>query len=79
MLARYGGEEFVLLLPGYAAGEDARATCERVRRTTPDGQTASAGVAMWDGIELPDTLLERADRALYAAKDAGRDRTMLVT
>jgi diguanylate cyclase (GGDEF)-like protein len=77
VLARYGGEEFVLLLPGCASAEDALVACERVREGTPDGQTASAGVAVWDGLELPHTLLERADRALYAAKDAGRNRSSL--
>jgi diguanylate cyclase (GGDEF)-like protein len=77
VLARYGGEEFVLLLPGCTDHVDAVTACERVRRSTPDGQTASAGVAVWDGIEPPHTLLERADRALYAAKDDGRDRTAL--
>jgi len=77
VLARYGGEEFVLLLPACDSREDAVRACERVRRSTPDGQTASAGVAVWDGIEPPHRLLERADRALYAAKDEGRDRTTL--
>ena len=72
---RYGGEEFVLLLPACTAREDAVAACDRVRRSTPGEQTASAGVALWDGIEPPHTLLERADRALYAAKEDGRDRT----
>ena len=77
VLARYGGEEFVLLLPACTAREDAVAACDRVRRSTPGEQTASAGVALWDGIEPPHTLLERADRALYAAKDEGRDRSLL--
>jgi diguanylate cyclase (GGDEF)-like protein len=77
VLARYGGEEFVLLLPGCGDQADAVTACERVRRSTPDEQTASAGVAVWDGIEPPHTLLERADRALYAAKGEGRDRTAL--
>jgi diguanylate cyclase (GGDEF)-like protein len=75
VLARYGGEEFVLLLPACTAREDAVAACDRVRRSTPGEQTASAGVALWDGTEPPHTLLERADRALYAAKEEGRDRT----
>ncbi len=75
VLARYGGEEFVLLLPACIAREDAMTACDRVRRSTPGEQTASAGVALWDGTEPPHTLLERADRALYAAKEDGRDRT----
>jgi PleD family two-component response regulator len=34
-------------------------------------------VAEWNGEERPDTLLGRADRALYEAKEAGRDRIMV--
>ena len=79
VLARYGGEEFVLLLPACATAADAQSACERVRRATPGDQTASAGVAVWDGTEPPHSLLERADRALYAAKEDGRDRTALAT
>ena len=44
-----------------------------------DGQTCSAGVALWDGAETPEELLARADAALYAAKVAGRDRTELAS
>ena len=73
LLARYGGEEFVLLLPGAAATE-AVALVERLRPHTPQEQTFSAGVAVWDGIETADALVQRADQALYAAKSAGRDR-----
>jgi diguanylate cyclase (GGDEF)-like protein len=82
--ARYGGEEFVAVLPG--AGEDgALQIAERVRRALEkDGlvfegarisTTASLGVAVWpaDGRE-PAALLASADRALYAAKQAGRNR-----
>jgi diguanylate cyclase (GGDEF)-like protein len=79
VLARYGGEEFVLLLPACASAADAERACERVRRSTPGDQTASAGVALWDGTEPPHSLLERADRALYAAKEDGRDRTALAS
>lgn len=71
---RYGGDEFVLLLPGTDL-YDADPLVERVRAATPDGETASAGVACWDRRESPQSLVNRADRALYEAKDAGRDRT----
>ncbi len=71
---RYGGDEFVLLLPGTDL-DDADPLVERVRAATPDGETASAGVACWDRRESPQSLVNRADRALYEAKDAGRDRT----
>jgi diguanylate cyclase (GGDEF)-like protein len=72
-LARYGGEEFIVLLPG-ASAELATSVLERLRSATPAGQTFSAGVATWDGNETSEELIARADRALYQAKDAGRDR-----
>jgi diguanylate cyclase (GGDEF)-like protein len=70
-LARYGGEEFTVLLPDAGLAES-MATIERVLAVTPFGQTFSAGVATWDGEESGDDLIDRADRALYAAKAAGR-------
>ncbi|HEX6689248.1 MAG TPA: sensor domain-containing diguanylate cyclase [Solirubrobacterales bacterium] len=73
IIVRYGGEEFLVLLPG-ASLDRAVATVERLRAVTPDGQTCSAGLACWDFIETAEDLLERADVALYAAKEAGRDR-----
>jgi diguanylate cyclase (GGDEF)-like protein/PAS domain S-box-containing protein len=78
VLARYGGEEFALCLP--ACGRDeAMRVVDRIRRATPDGLTCSAGVAEWDGSEPPDRLFGRADQALYGAKQAGRDRTVLAS
>ncbi|HET6509838.1 MAG TPA: diguanylate cyclase [Baekduia sp.] len=76
VLARFGGEEFVVLLPGCGAA-DARAMIDRLRAATPSGQTCSAGVAQWDGAEDAGAVVERADRALYRAKDGGRDRVEL--
>lgn len=76
LLCRYGGEEFVVLLPGCAV-QEARATAEELRALVPNGQTCSAGVAVWDGQETPDALVERLDAALYAAKVAGRDRVFI--
>ncbi|MFI5842027.1 GGDEF domain-containing protein [Catenuloplanes sp. NPDC051500] len=72
-LARYGGEEFVLLMPG-CTEEEAAGLLDRLRRATPDGQTFSAGLAVWNGVDRPDDVLHRADTALYAAKAAGRNR-----
>jgi diguanylate cyclase (GGDEF)-like protein len=73
LLCRYGGEEFGVVMPG-ATAEQAAEVLERLRAVTPQAQTFSAGVACWDGQEISDELVARADRALYAAKAAGRDR-----
>ena len=75
MLARYGGEEFVVILPN-CPPEQALLTADRLRAQVPGGETASAGVAAWDRKETATTLLQRADAALYAAKAAGRNKTM---
>ena len=73
LLCRYGGEEFGVLLPG-ATTEQAAEVLERLRSATPQQQTFSAGLACWDGQEISEELVARADRALYQAKGAGRDR-----
>jgi len=73
---RYGGEEFGLILPGCDL-DVAVGIVDRLRELTPEGETSSAGVAGWDGTETADALVARADRALYAAKHGGRDRTVL--
>jgi diguanylate cyclase (GGDEF)-like protein len=82
-VARVGGEEFALLSSG-AAPESLRATltafCERVRSTPVliNGLavrvTVSAGIALRQQNETFDQLYSAADRALYAAKAAGRNR-----
>jgi diguanylate cyclase (GGDEF)-like protein len=76
LLCRYGGEEFGVLLPA-ATTDQAAEVLERLRAVTPQGQTFSAGLAGWDGQEVSDELVARADRALYAAKAAGRDRVIV--
>ena len=75
VLARYGGEEFGILLPDCDL-EQAQEVLDRVRAATPNRQTASAGVVRWDGREGPDSLLARADAAMYRAKHAGRGVTV---
>jgi diguanylate cyclase (GGDEF)-like protein len=67
LIARYGGEEFGVCLTGMTPTE-AVALLDRVRTTTPLGQTFSAGVARWSGDESPEHLVARADEALYQAK-----------
>jgi diguanylate cyclase (GGDEF)-like protein len=75
VLARYGGEEFGVLLPS-CDPDMAREVIDRVRMATPNAETASAGVVQFDGNESPDSLLARADAALYRAKHAGRSLTV---
>jgi diguanylate cyclase (GGDEF)-like protein len=67
-----GGEEFALLLPECGI-DDALEIAERLRTAQPEG-TCSIGVADWDGREDMSSLVARADRALYAAKEGGRNR-----
>lgn len=85
LVARWGGEEFVVALP-QTAEAGARVAAERVRRAIaeaehplPDGTahraTASVGLASAEGPSWSiDELLGRADKAMYAAKNRGRNR-----
>lgn len=78
LLARYGGEEFALLLPGVHQAEAMR-RAENIRAAiaaSDAGMTVSIGVAGFvpEVNADPDSLLRRADAALYAAKRAGRNR-----
>lgn len=87
-VARYGGEEFVVILPG-ASIEVARQRAESLRRAVaqirvPDEQqaialTISIGVAKLnrEASQATDDLLKRADQALYAAKQHGRNRVVV--
>jgi diguanylate cyclase (GGDEF)-like protein len=75
LLARYGGDEFAVVLRRCDPSA-ASAVAHRLRGATSDGLTASIGVAQWDGEEVADSLVCRADEALYRAKRAGRDRVV---
>jgi two-component system cell cycle response regulator len=82
-LGRLGGEEFLVLLPDTGA-DAAHAAAERIREEvanapTPVPVTVSLGIATWESEETPEAFLHRADEALYAAKQAGRDRVMAAT
>ena len=90
VVARYGGDEFVFILPATSL-HDAATFAERFRarlteRAPGDDAgdtihlTVSMGVVEWNHETMsgPVSLIDQADRALYAAKAAGRNRTMLV-
>jgi diguanylate cyclase (GGDEF)-like protein/PAS domain S-box-containing protein len=72
-ILRFGGEEFLIVLPN-CEPIDAEQIIERLRAATPAGQTCSAGLARWRPGESVDDLVARADKALYSAKETGRDR-----
>jgi diguanylate cyclase (GGDEF)-like protein len=75
LLARLDGTEFAIVLPSCGLGE-ACDVVDRVRAATPREQTASAGVARWDGEEPAELLLVRCQDALAAAKSSGRNVTI---
>ena len=76
VLARYGGEEFAVLLAG-CEDDVALEIAERLREATIGEQTVSIGLARCDGAQTAARLVERADRALYVAKNAGRNRVVV--
>lgn len=89
IVGRYGGEEFLIILPE-TTGEEAVVFMERSRRTvaeipykgdsgsSPFSVTISAGITEFttDDHSIED-LIGRADRALYKAKENGRDQVVL--
>lgn len=83
LICRYGGEEFCILLPSTPSSEADRLTQRLLsgfRKLSVEHEsqkisfTGSAGIAELKDGESGAQLLQRADKALYAAKEAGRDR-----
>lgn len=89
LAVRYGGEEFIVVLPdtplkgAVRVAETIRTRIERLRLTRRQDQltvtpfTVSIGVAMYRSGEDFEDFFIRADRALYAAKQGGRNRVMM--
>ncbi|MDY6841901.1 MAG: diguanylate cyclase [Pseudomonadota bacterium] len=85
-VARFGGEEFVVLLPE-TGPEEARQVVDKLRghvgklpfhfRGEPVTVTFSAGLAGFFAGDTEESVFDRADRALYQAKDAGRDQVII--
>jgi two-component system cell cycle response regulator len=86
VVARWGGEEFVVALPSTSlegamlVADRLRAALEALPISEPSGQiltvTASFGVAALEAGETLEQIVDRADRAMYAAKSAGRNRVL---
>ena len=86
LAARFGGEEFIVCLP-HSQAHQAQAFGERMRKElgsldplgTGEKVTVSAGIAELQPQDSPDELIDRSDRALYRAKEQGRDRVVVDT
>ncbi|MDZ7827831.1 MAG: sensor domain-containing diguanylate cyclase [Gammaproteobacteria bacterium] len=81
--ARWGGEEFIVLLPSTSEtgaarlAEKLREAIGKVSHDDGSGVTVSVGYGQYARGEGRDAFLARLDQALYAAKEAGRDRVCL--
>jgi diguanylate cyclase len=85
-LARYGGEEFLMIMVGMDADQALKA-CNKIRagiqaiafhfRDRPVTVTASCGITTFRMGDVPEMAFERADGALYEAKDGGRNRCVV--
>lgn len=87
LVARYGGEEFVILCPDTPL-EQAEKRAERLRMAIRSARiggnsrlrvTASFGATEVEPGDSVESVLRRADKALYMAKQTGRDRTCVIT
>ena len=83
VVGRWGGEEFLILCP-QSNQEIASQVAERIRENIKNAQfptkkvhTASIGVSMMTQDDTPHTLVARADKALYRAKNGGRDNVVI--
>ncbi|MFP6765216.1 MAG: diguanylate cyclase, partial [Planctomycetaceae bacterium] len=87
LIARFGGEEFVVLCPetkldtAWQKSERLRNAISRARVVNSDEFqiTASFGVAEIEPTDTPESVIERADKALYMSKRSGRNRSSRLT
>ncbi|SEM42407.1 diguanylate cyclase [Luteibacter sp. UNCMF331Sha3.1] len=85
-VARYGGEEFIVVFDGADENESLQ-VCERLRgkiqhlafhaSRQPVRVTASIGLAQFQPGDTPQSVFDRADLALYTAKNGGRNRCVV--
>jgi diguanylate cyclase (GGDEF)-like protein len=73
VIARWGGEEFALALPDCDLAQ-AHTLASRLLNVVPSAQTVSIGLTQAQTHDTPRALIERADRALYTAKNGGRNQ-----
>ena len=83
IFARWGGEEFVVLMPNTTEAEAVPAA-EKIRKTVEDIShpdiekiTISIGIAIWEADDDVDQIFVKADKALYTAKNQGRNRVIV--
>jgi len=86
IVCRFGGEEFIILMPetdihdAYLVAERIRVSIEKLKVQTPHGDLSvaiSLGVSMVDEDATDETIVKQADKALYASKTGGRNRTTM--
>jgi diguanylate cyclase (GGDEF)-like protein len=85
IIGRYGGEEFLVIFPD-TGSETAQLACKRLKKYIKDSEpdlplpfTYSGGIALLGSEDTSHSILERADIALYKAKEKGRNKVITAT
>ncbi len=85
IIGRYGGEEFLVFFPE-TDPDAAQLACKRLKKYIKDSEvdlpiafTYSGGLALLGSTESSSSILERADVALYKAKEKGRNKVITAT